>query len=65
MISKKKLIIPKVTNKINSNLLRELNIGFSQKFLNHKPAKKLEVRDKSYDPVFKELFFLHNLVTLK
>ena len=64
MISKKKLIIPKVTNKINSNLLRELNIGFSQKFLNHKPAKKLEVRDKSYDPVFKELFFLHNLVTL-
>jgi len=64
VISKKKLIIPKVTNKINSNLLRELNIGFSQKFLNHKPAKKLEVRDKSYDPVFKELFFLHNLVTL-
>lgn len=64
MISKKKLIIPKVANKIHSNLLRELNIDHFQKFLNHEASKKLIVRDKPYDPILKELFFLHDLVTL-
>lgn len=64
MISKKKFIIPKVTNKLNLSLIEKFNIEIFKKYLNHKPSKKLEKRSKSYDPVLKELFFLHNLVTL-
>jgi len=64
VIIKKKLIIPKITNKIDKNLLKQLNMTFSQKFMNHEPAKRLIRRNKVYDPVFKELFFLHNLITL-
>ena len=56
MTSKKKLIIPKITNKIDKNLLKQLNMTFSQKFMNHEPAKRLIRRNKVYDPVFKESY---------
>ena len=64
MISSKKLKIPKITNKFNIKLLKELKIKISKKNINHKSSEKLIIRNESYDPVFKELFFLHNLVTL-
>ena len=59
-----KIKIPKVDDKFNKQYIKELKIDNFKKFLNHKSSKKLDVRNKPYDPVFKELFFLHNLITL-
>lgn len=63
-MTKDKFIIPKVTSQLNQKILNELNIKNFRNNIDHNPATQLISEQGPYAPILKELFLLHNLVTV-
>mgnify|MGYP006108053117 CR=1 FL=1 len=56
--------IPKINSILESQFLKDLKIENFQKYYNKSETFRLDTLKTPYSPYFKELFFLHSLITL-